>query len=98
MIGAKLGPVAFNLLRQRHKRIRGVDVLITRGRNHEMSFRKRMLKHGPRTGVLAASIGTLIATGGLTGTALGQEEDEEEASAADDAIVVTGTRDRKSVV
>ena len=60
-----------------------------------MSFRKRMLKHGPRTGVLAASIGTLIATGGLTGTALGQEEDEEEASAADDAIVVTGTRIRR---
>ena len=63
-----------------------------------MSFRKRMLKHGPRTGVLAASIGALIAAGGLSSTALGQEEadeEEEEASAADDAIVVTGTRIRR---
>ena len=59
-----------------------------------MSFRKRMLKHGPRTGVLAASIGALIATGGMSSTALGQEEtdDEEESSASSgEAIIVTGT-------
>jgi outer membrane receptor protein involved in Fe transport len=60
-----------------------------------MSFRKRMLRHGPRTGVLAASIGALIATGGLSSTALGQDEEEEEANAADDSIVVTGTRIRR---
>jgi outer membrane receptor protein involved in Fe transport len=61
-----------------------------------MTFRKRMLRHGPRTGVLAASIGALIATGGISSTALGQDEEEEEAAAADDAIVVTGTRIRRN--
>jgi outer membrane cobalamin receptor len=56
-----------------------------------------MLRHGPRTGVLATSIGALIATGGLSTTALGQDEtDEEEAVASDDAIVVTGTRIRRN--
>jgi outer membrane receptor protein involved in Fe transport len=62
-----------------------------------MIYRKRMLRHGPRTGVLATSIGALIATGGLSTTALGQDEtDEEEAVASDDAIVVTGTRIRRN--
>ena len=63
-----------------------------------MTIRKRMLRHGPRTGVLAASIGALIATGGASLPAFGQDEEEEEAadaSASDDAIVVTGTRIRR---
>lgn len=61
-----------------------------------MSFRKRMLRHGPRTGVLAASIGAMIATGGLSSTAWGQEEEDEESSNSDqDTIVVTGTRIRR---
>jgi len=60
-----------------------------------MSHRKRMLRHGPRTGVLAASIGTLIATGGISGTALGQEEDDEESNSQQDTIIVTGTRIRR---
>jgi len=61
-----------------------------------MSFRKRMLKHGPRTSVLAASIGALVASGGLSGVALAQEEDEAaEETETDDIIVVTGTRIRR---
>lgn len=63
-----------------------------------MSYRKRMLRHGPRTGVLAASIGAIIATGGLSGTAWGQDgedEDEESTDSDQDTIVVTGTRIRR---
>ena len=55
-----------------------------------------MLRHGPRTGVLAASIGALLATGGVPATALAQDEEDETAdTASDDAIVVTGTRIRR---
>jgi outer membrane receptor protein involved in Fe transport len=56
-----------------------------------------MLRHGPRTGVLAASIGALIATGGAGVPAFGQDEDETEeaASTSDEAIIVTGTRIRR---
>ena len=55
-----------------------------------------MLRHGPRTGVLAASIGAMIASGGVTVPAFGQEEDEAAAdSSSDDSIVVTGTRIRR---
>ena len=64
-----------------------------------MTIRKRMLRHGPRTGVLAASIGTLIASGGITGPAFAQEDEEDEdaaaASGSDEAIIVTGTRIRR---
>lgn len=59
-----------------------------------MNARKQALRHGPRTGVLAASIGALIASGGLTTTASGQDA-EEENSAGADRIVVTGTRIRR---
>jgi len=57
-----------------------------------------MLRHGPRTGVLAASIGALIATGGVSSPAYSQDEEEEEAANAadaDEAIIVTGTRIRR---
>ena len=59
-----------------------------------MSHRKRMLRHGPRTGVLAASISALIAAGGVSNTALGQDDDEDD-SRADETVVVTGTRIRR---
>jgi outer membrane receptor protein involved in Fe transport len=63
-----------------------------------MTIRKRMLRHGPRTGVLAASIGALLASGGVTVTAFAQEDEEDEEAAPtrnDEAIVVTGTRIRR---
>jgi outer membrane receptor protein involved in Fe transport len=53
-----------------------------------------MLRHGPRTGVLAASIGALIASGGVSSTALGQD-DEDSSSRSDETVVVTGTRIRR---
>jgi outer membrane receptor protein involved in Fe transport len=55
-----------------------------------------MLRHGPRTGVLAASIGALIASGGVSSTALGQEDEDEGSSSADETVVVTGTRIRRN--
>jgi len=61
-----------------------------------MTIRKRMLRHGPRTGVLAASIGALIAAGGGTVPAFGQDEDDEAGEdRAEESIVVTGTRIRR---
>jgi outer membrane receptor protein involved in Fe transport len=51
--------------------------------------------------VLAASIGALIATGGLSSTAWAQEEEaddeatEEEETDSDDVVIVTGTRIRR---
>ena len=61
-----------------------------------MTIRKRMLRHGPRTGVLATSIGALLASGGISGPAFGQDEEEEAVEGADDdAIIVTGTRIRR---
>ena len=57
-----------------------------------------MLRHGPRTGVLAASVSALIATGGVSFPAFGQDEEETDEAAnaaADDAIIVTGTRIRR---
>jgi outer membrane receptor protein involved in Fe transport len=62
-----------------------------------------VLRHGPRTGALAASIGALIATGGLSSSAWAQEEEEaddeateeEEESESDDVVIVTGTRIRR---
>lgn len=61
-----------------------------------MSLRKRMLRHGPRTGMLAASIGALIASGGVTSTAWGQDDDEDDQNNnEEDVIIVTGTRIRR---
>ena len=58
-----------------------------------------MLRHGTRIGVLAASIGTLVATGGLSNTAFAQDEDDEEEgqeTQTDDIVVVTGSRIRRN--
>ena len=64
-----------------------------------MSKRKQALRYGPRSGILAASIGALIAAGGVSAPAFGQDdEDDAEAadrSAASDTIIVTGTRIRR---
>ena len=66
-----------------------------------MSLRKRMLRHGPRTGVLAASIGALIATGGLASSSAWAQDEEaedeatEEGNSDEDVIIVTGTRIRR---
>jgi outer membrane receptor protein involved in Fe transport len=48
----------------------------------------------PRTGALAASIGALLATGGLSSTAWGQDQ-ETTSSSQQDTIIVTGTRIRR---
>ena len=57
-----------------------------------MSHRMRMLRRGPRTSVLAASIGALVASGGVN-TALGQDNDD--AAADEEVVIVTGTRIRR---
>jgi outer membrane receptor protein involved in Fe transport len=60
-----------------------------------MNHKLRSLKHAPRTSALAASIGALIAAGGVNGPAFGQDEDAETSARETESIVVTGTRIRR---
>jgi hypothetical protein len=60
-----------------------------------MGFRSRTARSGLRTRTLAASIGTLIASGGISGIALGQDVDDEQRAGDQETVIVTGTRIRR---
>jgi iron complex outermembrane recepter protein len=61
-----------------------------------MSSRRRLLRRGLRIGTLAASIGSVMATGGWGSKAWAQEQQEGEArQQATEEIIVTGSRIRR---